>query len=405
VRLAYLVSRYPFISHVFILREVQALRRAGASIDTFTVRRAGDTHLLSEEYREADETTHALLPPDPAKLVSAHVRTLLERPRRYASTLALAIGLRGRGARAALWQAFYFGEAVLMWRECQRRGIRHIHAHHANVASDVALLAAHLGGRRWSWSLTMHGSTEFFDVREHRLAQKVERARFVACVSAHGRSQLMSLVGTAHWDKLRVVRCGVDLSLFDRVEQPDTARVPEILTVGRVVPVKGQALLVDAVAELARRRVETRLTIVGDGPDLPQLRSRAKRLNISGSVAFVGAVSQDDIRAHYERADIFALPSFAEGLPVVLVEAMAMELPVVASRITGIPELVDDGVSGLLVTPGSGCELTDALERLVREPAERRREMGRRGRERVSAEFDLEQSAQRLLELFGEMVP
>jgi glycosyltransferase involved in cell wall biosynthesis len=404
LRLAYLVSRYPLTSHTFILREVTGLRRAGVDVDTFTVRRSGPEHLLTDAEREADATTHALVPPRRGELIAAHLRALATRPRRYLATLRLAMALRGRGARALLWQVFYFGEAVLMWRECSRRGIRHVHAHHANVASDVALLAAGLGGRGWSWSFTMHGSTEFFDVREHRLPQKVERALFVVCVSDHGRSQLMSLVGTAHWDKLRVVRCGVDLSAFDVADRSRDGAPPEILTVGRVVPVKGQALLVEAVAELARRGVDVRLTVVGDGPQLDDLRTRAERLGVGDRVAFAGAVGQDRIRDYYARADVFALPSFAEGLPVVLVEAMATGLPVVASRITGIPELVDEGVSGLLVVPGRGDDLTRALERLAAAAPEQRAAMGRAGRDRVAAEFDIQRTAAELRALFEQML-
>ena len=405
MRIAYICSRYPSISHVFILREVLALRRRGAEIQTFTVRHAGRDQILSEADREEDARTITIVPPEPAELVLAHATALLTRPRRYLATLRRAIELRGPGARALLWQVFYFGEAVLVWRQLRRRGIRHIHAHHANVGSDVALLASHLGGAGWSWSFTMHGSTEFFDVREHRLPQKVELARFVVCVSSHGRSQLMTHVATEHWDKLRVVHCGVDVSLFDLAERRDGERALEILTVGRVVPVKGQSLLVESVAALRERGVEATLTIVGDGPELPALRALAAGLGVADRVRFEGAVGQDEIRGYYERADVFALPSFAEGLPVVLIEAMATGLPVVASRITGVPELVEEGVSGLLVVPGDGADLTRALERLLREPAARRREMGRAGRAKVEAEFDLERTADHLLDLYRELIP
>lgn len=404
MRLAYLVSRYPSVSHVFILREVLALRRAGIEIDTFTIRRTGEDQVLSDDDRDAHASTHAIVPPRPAELVAAHVRAALTRPRRYLSTLRLALALRGRGPKAALWQLFYFGEAALMWRECSRRGIRHIHAHHANVSSDVALLTSQLGGPDWSWSFTMHGSTEFFDVREHRLAQKAELAPFVVCVSDHGRSQIMSLVDPSQWDKLRVVHCGVDVSVFRLPDSERDAQVPEILTVGRLVPVKGQALLVEAMAELRRRGLEARLTIVGDGPQMPELRSLAKRLGVEDRIELAGAVGQNEIRSYYARADVFALPSLAEGLPVVLIEALAMGIPVVASRITGIPELVEEGVSGLLVTPGRSDELAGALETLLAEPAERRRAMGRAGRDRVEAEFDIERTAAQLTSVFREMV-
>lgn len=406
LRLAYLVSRYPSISHVFILREVLALRRAGAEVATFTIRRHPDHEFLSEVDREEDARTHVLVPASPFDLVRSHLEAFVRAPGRYLATLLLAMRLRGAGARAALWQLFYFGEAGLMWRQCRKRGIRHIHAHHANVGSDVALLASRLGGDDWSWSFTMHGSTEFFDVREHRLAQKAELARFVVCVSDHGRSQIMSLVDPRHWEKLVVVHCGVDVEAFRPAAEPaGDGRAPEILTVGRIVPVKGQSLLVEAVAELRRRGLEARLTIVGDGPRLADLRSLAARLDVGDQVDFAGSVGQHEIAARYARADVFALPSFAEGLPVVLMEAMASGLPVVASRITGVPELVEEGVSGLLVAPGRGDELAGALERVLREPPEARRAMGLAGREKVVREFDVERTAVQLMSVFEQRIP
>jgi glycosyltransferase involved in cell wall biosynthesis len=405
LRIAYVVSRYPSISHVFILREVLALRRAGAEVATFTIRRHGDNERLSDVDRGEDARTHVLVPASPLDLARSHLGAFVRGPARYLATLLLALRLRGPGARATLWQLFYFGEAALMWRQCRKRGIRHIHAHHANVGSDVALLASHLGGDDWSWSFTMHGSTEFFDVREHRLAQKAELARFVVCVSDHGRSQIMSLVEPSHWDKLLRVHCGVDIEAFrPAAERAGDVRSLEILTVGRVVPVKGQSLLVEAVAELRRRGIDARLTIVGDGPQLADLRALAARLGVGDHVDFAGPVGQHEIAAHYARADVFALPSFAEGLPVVLMEAMASGLPVVASRITGVPELVEEGVSGLLVAPGRGDELTDALERVLREPPQARWAMGSAGREKVVREFDVERCAGLLMTVFEERI-
>ncbi len=405
MRLAYLVSRYPLVSHTFILREVQALRRAGAEVDTYTVRRPEAREVLSAEDREAHATTHALVPPRAGDLLAAHVRALATRPRRYLATLRLALALRAPGGRAALWQLFYFAEAVLMWRRCSANATRHIHAHHANVASDVALLAATLGGHGWSWSFTMHGPTELFDVREHRLPAKVERARFVVCVSEYARSQLMGLVATSHWQKLRVVHCGLDVSGFARVDRSDRDRASEILNVGRAVPVKGQSLLVRAVAELVGRGVHARLTLVGDGPQLNELKALAEQLRVDDRIEFAGAVGQDQIRSYYARADVFAMPSFAEGLPVVLMEAMATGLPVVTSRITGIPELVEHGVSGLLVAPGRLDELVEALAAVLAEPPLRRAQMGDAGRAMVTEQFDITRTAGALVGVFEELAP
>jgi glycosyltransferase involved in cell wall biosynthesis len=303
-----------------------------------------------------------------------------------------------------VWQVLYWGEAVLMWHRCSRAGTRHIHAHHANVGSDVALLAAHLGGRGWSWSFTLHGPTELLDVRAHRLAQKGEAASFVVCISEFARSQLMALVGTEHWSKLSVVHCGLDVSRFAEVARNGRPGPLEILNVGRAVPVKGQSLLIEALAALTRRGVDARLTVVGDGPQAGELHELADRLGVAGRVEFAGAVGQDAILGYYERADVFATPSFAEGLPVVLMEAMATGLPVVASRITGVPELVEHGVSGYLVAPGRVDELVDALERLASASPAERAAMGSAGREKVVAEFAIDRTAEALLGVYHERV-
>jgi colanic acid/amylovoran biosynthesis glycosyltransferase len=405
VKLAYIASRYPYLSHTFILREVLALRRAGASVDTYTVRRPELDDLRTPDDREAYETTQALVPPPTVELLVAHARALLTRPRRYLATLRLALDMRTPGAKAALWQLFYFGEAVLMWHKCRRRDARHIHAHHGNVAADVALLATSLGGRGWSWSFTLHGPTELYAVAENRLPRKTELARFVVCISDFARSQLMGMVGTEHWDKLRVVHCAVDPARFQPVDRSGRDGPLQIVNVGRVVPEKGQALLIQALAELAGRGVDARLTVVGGGPQLDELRALADRLGVARSVELTGPVGQGEILSYYARADVFAMPSFAEGVPVVLMEAMSTGLPVVSTRIAGIPELIEDGRSGYLVAPGRVDQLAAALERVAAAPAEEREAMGRAGRERVEADFEIDTVAAQLLAIFGEAAP
>ncbi len=205
-KIAYLCNRYPAVSNTFILQEVAALRELGVPVETISVRRPRSGDLLGRADREEHARTHYLLPARVGELLQAHLLALLSRPRRYLQTLLLAWRLSASGARARVWQLLYFAEAVMVWQHCRRQGVRHLHAHFAYVASDDALLAAHLGG--WSWSFSMHGPPEFYDVRGTRLAAKVERADAVICISDFCRSQLMSLVHEAHWAKLHVVRCG-----------------------------------------------------------------------------------------------------------------------------------------------------------------------------------------------------
>ena len=411
MRLAYLCGQYPAVSHTFVLREVEALRRLGVKIDTFSIRRASTNHLLADADHVAFQTTFAILPPRLRQLLGAHLRLAVGAPRAYLRTLALALRLAPPGLRGHIWQVFYFGEAVVLWDECRRRGIRHIHVHLANVAADVALLATELGSavahaERWSWSFTMHGPTEFFDVGHFRLAEKLRHARFVVCISDFTRSQLMSLCDPEAWDKLHVIHVGIPIKQFtNHGKEASSSADPTILFIGRQVPEKGQGVLLEAVALLAERGLSVDVTFAGEGAARPDFERLAERLGIASRTSFPGAVGQDDICALYASASVFCLPSFAEGVPAVLMEAMAMETPVVSTRITGVPELIEDGHTGLLVAPGRADQLADALERLLTDPA-LCRELGLAAREKILREFNTESSVGQLHALFlRELAP
>jgi glycosyltransferase involved in cell wall biosynthesis len=381
---------------------VLALRDAGVEVHTFALRRAGDADVLSPVDQDERDATHAIQPVRWPRLAADHVRALATRPAAYFRTLARALRL-GRGARGLLWQLFYFAEAILVWAEMRRRGPRHVHVHFANPAADVAMLATAFGGDEWSWSLTLHGPAEFFEVKGNRLPEKLSSAAFVACASDWSRSQAMSLVAADVWPRFKVVRGGVDASQWraDAGGDRDRGSAPlQILNVGRLAPVKGQALLIEAIARLRDQGVQMHCRIVGDGPDRDALARRIGKLRLDGAVELTGPVGQDRIRELYAHADVFCLPSFREGLPFVLIEALAMELAVVATRIMGVPELIDDGESGLLVTPGRVDELATALSELARDP-DRRRRLGSAGRTTVERDYALSRLAREMSELFA----
>jgi glycosyltransferase involved in cell wall biosynthesis len=392
-RLAYVVAEYPKVSHTFVMREVDALRELGAVVDTVTIRRTPESGLYSAADRRAAAETYAVLPTVPAALVRAHVGWALRAPRRYARALTLALGLGAPGARNRLWQLFYFAEAGLLAAELRRRGTGHVHAHFATVGSAVALLAARLLDRPWSF--TMHGPLEFDAVEAYAIADKVRDAAFVVCTSDFYRAQLMRLVEPAHWGKLQIVHCGVRPEDYAAPAR-EPAELVEVLAVGRLEPMKGFGVLVDAVARLVRKGEPVRLTIVGDGSQRAELEARARGLPIT----FLGALGAPEVTEQLRAAHVFCLASFAEGMPVVLMEAMASALPVISTQIMGIPELVRHGESGLLVAPGRSDELAAAIRRLVREP-ESRAAFGEAGRARVAADFDVRASARRLHELFA----
>jgi glycosyltransferase involved in cell wall biosynthesis len=253
----------------------------------------------------------------------------------------------------------------------------------------------------------MHGPTEFFDIHNHHLAEKTAAAAAVICISDFARSQLMALIPFTHWNKLRVVHCGVDPNQFQTprsMEASRTRQATRLLCVARLVPVKGHAILLQALADLLVRGFPFYLTLIGDGPARPDLERLADLLGIAPSVHFAGNIGQDQIAAHFVRADLFILPSFAEGVPVVLMEAMASRCPVIATRIAGIAELIDDGRSGVLVPPGRADLLAQAIERLVLDPVLRNR-LADHGCEKVQRDFNLHKVAHQLADAFERRLP
>jgi colanic acid/amylovoran biosynthesis glycosyltransferase len=406
-RIAYLMSHYPAVSHAFVMREVEHLRRTGVDVATLSIHRAEAAQLLSAADRQEAAATFSVLPTGLGALLAAHLEAAARSPRRYVSTLALALRTGAPGVRERLWHLFYFGEAMVLLRHARRAGIAHLHAQFADSATDVAMLVTHyrrgqrVGATTCSWSLAVHGSAEFYDVRRHALAAKLAHARFAIAISDFGRSQLMRLCAKERWPHIHVVRCGVDLDVYaPALERSERAGAVKILFVGRLLHGKGLVLLFEAIAALRRRGLDVTATVVGDGPGRAEARRDVAALGVSDHVRFLGSIGQDDLRAQYVRADIFCLPSFAEGIPVVAMEAMAMELPVVSTRIMGVPELIDDGVNGLLVAPGRVDQLVEALERLVRSPEERRR-LGRAGRERIRDDYDVVRSAARMRDVLS----
>ena len=391
VRCAYVTSRYPAVTHTFVTREVHALRRRGVDIRTVSVRRQTGGEVLGMLALSEDAGTFALRPIGPLRLLAAHLGAVRRSPylRCFIETLRDAAG----GPRALLWQVFYFAQAVVLWDWMCSNGLRHVHAHHANVAADVAMIAARLGGPGWTWSFTLHGPTELGDPVGHKLGVKAGRADAVVAISEYARSQVCRYAPDAN---VHVIHCGLDLADYEFASRR-TAPAGEplhILNVAQLQERKGQLLLVEAVARLD---FPARLTVVGAGPMRAVLEERAGALGIDAR--FVGAVPQEAVKGFYRDADVFCLPSSAEGVPIVLMEAMASGVPVVATRIAGVPELVEHGVTGLLVPPGDVDAITDALRALASDPDLAGR-LAAAGRRKVEDEFDVQTVAAELEQVF-----
>lgn len=392
VRVAYLASKYPAVSHAFIEREILALRDRGVDVHTFTVRATPEHELITDTMRAEAARTVALVRRDePGVYAASHASLLRRHPLGYAMAVARAAGNGERSLRGRLWQGFYHAEAGYLYQILKERGIRHIHVHFPNVAADVARLVVEMGRQidgpdaGWRWTMTIHGSNEFEAVSRYDLTAKVASAESVSCISSFTRAQVMRFSDAADWSKLEVNRLGVDVHRYHPAESRDSGVVHgplRLLCVGRLTPEKGQPLLLDAVGQLRDRGLDVRLTMVGDGPAEGALRRQVQRLDLADAVEFTGSIGQDRLPEVYRAHDVFVLPSFQEGLPVVLMEAMASGLPVVTTAIAGIPELVVDGSHGRLVPAGEAGALTDALLDLAQDD-HRRGDMGAAARRQV----------------------
>jgi colanic acid/amylovoran biosynthesis glycosyltransferase len=404
--IAYITTRYPAMSHTFILHEVNALRDRGVDVHTVSICEATGEHLLSGDNRRAFQSTYAIRPPRWGEVIGAHSRAFLRHPRAYMATLRHSLGMARPGLRGRVWQVFYFAEAIMLWFHCAKVDARHVHAHHGSPPADVSLLATHFGELAGSgpstWSMTIHGPTELWNTRWFRLPEKIEQAHGVVCISDFARSQVMALVEEEHWAKLEVVHCGLIPERYREISAPQTPR-PQILSVGRLVPEKGHAVLIKAHAALRRSGHDVDLVLVGSGPGQAGLERLAAQLGVADHVIFTGPVGQDEIKQHYAAASLFCSSSFSEGVPGVLMEAMACGCPVVATAIAGVRELVHDGETGLIVSPGRVDELARAIARLL-EDSQLHQELSERGRQYVDREFNIRRSAITLERFFQRML-
>jgi glycosyltransferase involved in cell wall biosynthesis len=319
---------------------------------------------------------------------------LFAAPGRYFSSLRLAMRTRPPGIKALAWQLAYFVEATLVARRMRKHNLVHLHNHFSNSSCSVAMLASEMGG--FSFSFTMHGPAEFFEPKYWRIDEKIRRARFVCCISHFCRSQGMIFAPAQKWDRMHVVHCGIDPGSYEPVRHQ--GRGSRLLFVGRLAAVKGLPVLLEALALLRQTQPDVVLTLAGDGSDRQALERRAAELGVHEHVRFLGYQSQAEVRELLRQADVFVSSSFAEGVPVVLMEAMAAGVPVVATRIAGIPELVEDGVCGFLVPPGDPEPLAEKVEVLLADPRIRDR-FAIAGRAKVEREFNLSTESQRLCQI------
>ncbi len=401
MRIAYLVNQYPMPSQTFIRREIRALEALGQPIQRYSIRSGAGLVVDDDDLKEVRRTRSVLRGRRSlVGLVRSTLATLLTDTTGFIRASALALRLGRRSQRGIGVHLVYLAEACVLRRWFAEDEIDHVHCHFGTNAPAVALLVRTLGGPRYSF--TVHGPEEFDSPGPLRLREKVHGSAFVIAISSFGRSQLYRWSDKADWPKIHVVRCGLDASFLE-LEPPPTPDVDRLVCVGRLGEQKGQHILLEAVAQLVDDGRPVHVVLAGEGPMRPELESAIADSGLSDKVTITGWIDNAQVRREILGSRAVVLPSFAEGLPVALMESLALARPVVTTAIAGVPELVDDGC-GWVVPAGSVEALSSALAEVLDEAPTRLDEKGWVGRERVLSRHDASTEAAKLLALFEAAV-
>lgn len=398
--IAYLINQYPKVSHSFIRREIAGVEACGIRVARFSIRSCS-TELVDEADKLELEQTRVVLGRGMVGLLFGLLSVAVTKPIRFLQTLWLMLRLGWCSEQGVLRYLAYLAEACVLLRWFLDSGVTHIHAHFGTNSTTVAMLCRALGGPPYSF--TVHGPEEFDKVKALALAEKVERAAFVVTVSVFGKSQLYRWCAPKQWAKIHVIHCGVDDGFLAQPPVAVTAE-PRLVCVGRLCEQKGQLLLLEAVRQLAAEGLRFKLVLVGDGPLHNEIEAQIARLGLQEHVEITGWASSSEVRQHILASRAMVLPSFAEGLPVVIMEALALGRPVISTYVAGIPELVKPGVCGWLVPPGSVEDLTAAMRAALQLPVEQLKQMGSAGAEQIAQRHDATVEASKLGVLFRSRV-
>jgi glycosyltransferase involved in cell wall biosynthesis len=395
LKIAYFINQYPKVSHSFIRREILALERRGFEVQRVALR-GWDAAVPDQEDRLERDRTRYVLRHGAAALVLPMLSRLVLSPARFLAAARLAITLSGQSRdRSLAYHIAYLAEACVILSWLREFGARHLHAHFGTNSAEIAMLVRELGGPPFSF--TVHGPDEF--LRPMGLAEKIHRAAFVVAISNYGRSQLYMGLPYEDWPKVQVVHCGLEKAFYE-VDPRPLPLAPRFVCVGRLSEAKGQILLLEAVARLAAKGVSCELVLAGDGPMRGELETLIERYRLGKQVRITGWISGNEVREEILAARALVLPSFAEGLPVVIMEAMALRRPVLTTYIAGIPELVCSGENGWLFPAGSLEDLTRAMEECLSMPLEELQEFGEAGHRRVVARHSIDIEAGKLSGLY-----
>ncbi|MGD1874960.1 MAG: glycosyltransferase [Mastigocoleus sp.] len=400
MKIAYLVNQYPKVSHSFIRREIWALEKSGLYVERFSLRSCASELVDPKDKLELNKTK-VLLDIGLWGLLFNLMLVAMQKPISLIKAFWLAVTVGIRSSKGIAYHLIYLAEACALYRHLFKLHINHVHSHFGTNSTAVAMLCSALGGI--TYSFTVHGPEEFDKAENLSLTQKINRAAFVVAISSFGRSQLYRWCNREQWQKIHVVRCGVDESFLNR-EQHKISSQTNLTCIGRLCEQKGQLLLLQSLKMLSLEGLEFNLTLVGDGEMRPEIELLIQEYGLQQQVKITGWASSEQVRRYIQNSRALVLPSFAEGLPVVLMEALALGRPVISTYVAGIPELVKPGMNGWLVPAGSVEDLTAAIRTVLELPSEELELMGETGVQSVFQQHDITQEAKKLVELFNNIL-
>lgn len=396
MNIAYLVNQYPKTSHSFIRREIAALESLGLTIQRYTLRKTKEALADEADGQELSRTSAVISRPFLSRFLDA-LRVMACHPLRFAKALIFAIRCGMRSDRSIAVHVAYLIEAAVVAAWCRRDRTRHLHVHFGTNSAMVGLLVNRL--INIPWSFTAHGPEEFDRPLGIALSEKIESASFVVAISSFGRSQLWRWSDQAHWKKIHIVHCGLDSAFMGSKARPIPPH-PRLVCVGRLCEQKGQLLLVEAAQFLKGKGISFEIVFAGDGPMRRKIEAAILKAGLEDRISITGWISGQRVRSEIEMARALVLPSFAEGLPVVIMEAMALGRPVVSTAVAGIPEIVTPGETGWLVPAGNVAALAQAMIEVLSLAPKALAAMGSRARSRVLEQHDARTEAAKLKLLF-----
>lgn len=379
MRIAYLTTTYPSVSHTFIRRELCELERQVGEVARFAVRHTPYDIVDPDDARE-DGKTFRILSQSRLRWLSTLAKRGLGSPLATIAGLRKAVTLGRKSSRGLPVHAAYLLEAMMLLDEVEKRGIEHLHVHFGTNPAAVAQIMRAMGGPPYSF--TVHGPDELDAPLGLKLGPKIEDAAFVVAITHYCAAQLRRWVSHEHWDKIRVVHCTVGDEFFAQA-RPIDPKSKRLVCVGRLSPQKGQLLLVEAFADAIDRGADAQLVLCGDGEMRSEIERIAAERGLGDRLRITGWISGEQVRKEILAGRVLALPSFAEGLPMVIMEAFALGRPVLTTYIAGIPELVKDGSNGWLIPAGSRDAITEAILDVLRTPTPKLEQMAALGREAV----------------------